>query len=80
MAESESALIDLHFNKSYRFPVTDNPPLLIKLLATELNDVDDWYQLGTVLGVPPKRLDEIRKSSPVGGTLESGGLPCYRLG
>ena len=24
----------------------------------------------TVLGVPPKRLDEIRKSSPVGGTGE----------
>ena len=29
--------------------------------------MDDWYQLGTVLGVPPKLLDEIRKSSPVGG-------------
>ena len=70
MAESESALIDLHFNKSYHFPLTDIPPLSVQLLATELNDVDNWYQLGAVLGVPPKRLDEIRKSSPVGGTGE----------
>ena len=70
MAESESALIDLHFNKSYHFPLTDIPPLSVKLLAKALGEVDDWYQLGTVLGVPPKRLDEIRKSSPVGGTGE----------
>ena len=71
MAESESsALIELYFNKSYLFPLTDIPPLSVKLLAKELGEVDDWYQLGTVLGVPPKRLDEIRKSSPVGGTGE----------
>ena len=70
MAKSESALIDLHFNKSYHFPLTDTPPLSIQLLATELNDMDNWYQLGTVLGVPPNRLDGIRKSSPVGGTGE----------
>ena len=59
-----------HFNKSYHFPLTDTPSLSIQLLATELNDVDNWYQLGTVLGVPPNRLDGIRKSSPVGGTGE----------
>ena len=64
-AESESALIDLHFNKSYHFPLTDIPPLLVKLLARELGEMDDWYQLGIVLGVPPKRLDEIHKSNPV---------------
>ena len=60
----------MHFNKSYHFPLTDIPPLSVKLLAKALGEVDDWYQLGTVLGVPPKRLDEIRKSSPVGGTGE----------
>ena len=68
MAESESsALIELYFNESYLFPLTDIPPLSVKLLAKELGGVDDWYQLGTVLGVPPKRLDEIHKSNPVGG-------------
>ena len=67
MAESESALIDLHFNKSYQSPLTDIPPLSVKLLARELSDVDDWYQLCTDLGVFPKQLGEIRESSPVWG-------------
>ena len=71
MAESESSVpIELYFNESYIFPLTGIPPLSVKLLAKEIGEVNDWYQLGTVLGVPPKRLDEIRKSSPVGGTGE----------
>ena len=62
--------IDLHFTKSYHFLLTGIPPPSVKLLARELSDVDNWYQLGTVLGVPPEQLDEIRRSSPVGGTGE----------
>ena len=46
---------------------TDIPPLTVQQLLKQLHEVNDWYSLGVVLGVPVERLQEIQASNSQGG-------------
>ena len=48
-------------------PPADIPVPTVQLLIKELNDVDDWYMFGVILGVPVSQLKKIKSSNPHGG-------------
>ena len=45
---------------------TDTPPPTVQQLLSELNEVDDWYTFGVVLGITVRKLREIQASNSQG--------------